>query len=49
MKSREDIIYELLLSLNQGNSGYINNRVQYAIEQYEELVSKGIIKEGKYE
>ena len=49
MKTREDIIYELLISLNQGNSGDINHRIQYAIEQYEELVSEDIIKEDKYE
>jgi len=49
MKTREDIIYEILISLNQGNSGDINNRIQYAIEQYEELVSEGIIKEDKDE
>lgn len=45
-KTREEIIYELLLSLNNGNSGYINSRVEYAIEQYEKLVEENIIKEG---
>ena len=42
MKTREDIIYELLLSLNEGNCGDIENRVDYAIMQYEQLIKKVI-------
>ena len=41
--NREEIIMQLLISLNQGNSGYINERVRYAIEQYDKLVKEGII------
>lgn len=45
---KEKIILELLKSLNMGDSGYIyptTNRIDYAIEQYNILVEKGIIKE----
>ena len=41
--SKEELIIQLLISLNQGNSGYIQDRVRYAIEQYDELVREGII------
>lgn len=44
-RTRELAIFELLLSLNKGDSGYKSDRVTTAIEQYEELVAKGIIKE----
>jgi hypothetical protein len=44
--TKQEIIMKLLISLNQGNSGYIVDRVQYATEQYEKLVKKGIIKEN---
>lgn len=43
-KTKEEIIYELLISLNRGNSGYAYERVQKAIDQYQKLVSAGIIK-----
>jgi hypothetical protein len=39
------VILELLKSLNAGSSGYVQDRVNYAIMQYNELVEKGIIKE----
>jgi hypothetical protein len=42
MKTKEEIIYELLISLNQGNCGYIDCRVDYAIRQYEQLIDKVI-------
>ena len=42
---KEDIIFELLLSLNRGNSGYAVERVDTAIRQYKQLVEKGIIDE----
>jgi hypothetical protein len=45
MNNKEDIILTLLTSLNAGNSGYVQERVHYAIAQYNELVEKGIIKE----
>lgn len=41
--TKEEIILYLLLSLNEGNCGYISDRVGYAIKQYEKLVKKGII------
>jgi hypothetical protein len=44
-KEREEIIYELLLSLNNGNSCYTNERVSLAMEQYDELVKNGIVTE----
>ena len=44
-KTKEEIIFELLLSLNKGNSGYIDDRIYKAIEQYDYLVSEGIIVE----
>ena len=43
--TKEEIILQLVCSLNAGDSGYINDRVHYAIEQYERLVKKSIIKE----
>lgn len=43
--TKVQIIVELLKSLNAGNSGYPQDRVRYAIEQYHELVKKGIVKE----
>lgn len=52
-KSKEEIILELLISLNQGDVGPIdsmcdelNPRVQLALNQYEALVAVGVIKEG---
>ena len=47
MMVKEEIILQLVCSLNAGDSGYINDRVRYAIEQYEQLVKKGIIKEER--
>jgi hypothetical protein len=47
-KTREEIIFGILLSLNQGNCGYVlpaSYRIDIAINQYKELVEKGIIKE----
>jgi hypothetical protein len=40
--SKEDIIFELLLSLNRGNSGSSNIRVQTAINQFNDLVENGL-------
>lgn len=45
MDTKAKIIVELVCSFNAGDSGYINDRVHYAIEQYEQLVKKGIIVE----
>ena len=41
--TKEEIILKLLLSLNAGDSYYVDQRVNVAIEQYEKLVKKGII------
>ena len=45
MDTKAKIILDLVLSLNKGNSGYIDERVRYAIEQYDKLVRAGIIVE----
>ena len=50
-KTKEEIIYELLVSINQGNSDYLRAsgkatpRVDLAIAQYEALVDRGVITE----
>lgn len=44
-KTREEVIYELVLSLNNGNCSYIGDRVEIAIRQYDEFVRHGVIKE----
>ena len=46
-KTREEIIYELVLSLNNGDCSYIGDRVEIAIRQYDEFVRCGVIKEVK--
>ena len=43
--TKEEIILQLVLSLNRGNSGGAYDRVGYAVRQYEQLVERGIIKE----
>lgn len=43
-KEREEIIYELLLSLNNGNACYVDDRVRIAIDQYNQLVENKIVK-----
>lgn len=43
-KTKNQIIYELLLSLNEGNVGYVDSRVDYAVQQYEQLRQKGIVR-----
>ena len=43
--TEEEIILQLVLSLNRGNSGGAYDRVGYAVRQYEQLVDRGIIKE----
>ena len=47
-KTKEEIIYELLLSLNTGDSYYVKgteDRIWLAKHQYERLVNEGVIKE----
>ena len=41
-KTKDQIIYELLLSLNEGNCGYVDSRVDYAVQQYEQLRKKAL-------
>lgn len=43
--SKEDIIFQLLLSLNIGGSCYVQDRVWLAMQQYEKLKEYGIINE----
>ena len=43
--TKADIILDLVLSLNKGDSYYVSQRVEVAIEQYDKLVKLGIIKE----
>ena len=51
-KTREEIIYELVLSLNQGDSYYATcdgkayPRIDFAIEQYKYLADRGIVVEN---
>lgn len=45
--TKGEIILHLVLSLNHGNSGYADDRVSYAIRQYEQMVECGIIKEER--
>lgn len=41
---KEEIIIELVKSLNMGSSGYREDRVHNAIAQYNQLIDRGIIK-----
>lgn len=47
--TKEEIILQLVLSLNRGNTGSTYDRVGYAIDQYERLVAYGIIREEEGE
>lgn len=47
MNDRSQIILQLLCSLNQGNTGYSTDRVDVAIQQYNQLVDKDIIQGAK--
>lgn len=42
-KTKEEIIYELLISLNNGNNATIYERLKYAKVQYSQLVEEGIV------
>lgn len=44
-KTKAEVILDLVLSLNRGNSGSIESRPRFAEQQYKELVGRGIIKE----
>jgi len=43
MSETTKIILEILYSLNQGNTGYSQDRVNVAIQQYNQLVEHEII------
>ena len=45
-KTKAEIILELVLSLNKSDFGFADKRVDYAINQYNQLVAQGIIKEN---
>lgn len=42
--TKEEIILQLVLSLNRGDSGHFFDRVIFAERQYEQMVERGIIK-----
>ena len=44
-KTKEEIIYELLISLNNGNNATMYERLKYAKVQYSQLVEEVIVKE----
>lgn len=44
-KTKEEIILELLISINQRNGDYHVSRVEEAISQYQQLVDEFIIVE----
>jgi hypothetical protein len=44
-KTKAEIILELVLALNRGDSCSVDNRVHWAERQYEEMVEQGIIVE----
>ena len=44
-KTKEEIILDLVMSLNRGDCGTIADRPYYAIEQYNRLINKGILEE----
>ena len=49
-KTKEEVIFELVKSLNMGDSYYARgatNRVTLAEEQYEEMVKRGVIVENE--
>lgn len=45
--TKEEIILQLVLSLNRGNTGGAYDRVNYALAQYERLVAAGVFQEDK--
>lgn len=44
-KTKEQIIYELLISMNNGDNACYDDRLQYAMKQYEQLVKNKIVVE----
>lgn len=47
MLDKETVILELVKSLNAGNTGYSQDRVKTAIQQYNQLVEYEIMKGPK--
>ena len=47
MKIKNQIIFDILISLNQGSCSYTGSRVNEAIKQYNELVERGIVEKEK--
>ena len=45
--TKQEIILQLVLSFNRGDSGGVYDRVNFAIKQYESLVKCGVIKEDE--
>ena len=45
VKTKADIILDLVLSLNRGDSLGVESRVEWAERQYNDMVARGIIKE----
>lgn len=43
--TKEEIILQLVLSLNHGDSRSVESRVYWAEYQYRDMVARGIIKE----
>lgn len=43
MDTKAKIILELVCSLNKGDCGYVDNRVKWAIDQYNQMVEAGVI------
>lgn len=41
--TKNEIIFEILKSLNNGNSGPTDTRIALAVSQYEELKEKGLL------
>ena len=50
-KTKAEIILDLIMSLNAGDSSYVapaSHRIDLAIEQYNQLVKAGIIEEAEH-
>lgn len=45
--TKQTIVFELLLSLNKGNSGNVKERVEIALVQYEQLTNHGVALDAK--
>lgn len=43
--TKEEIILKLVCSLNTGSCGYVDDRVRWAIDQYNQMVKAGVVTE----